>query len=310
LIPVEQVSSLHYQVIVEGPYSCDLIFADLNTFPRLGHEVFSTHFDITPGAAYNVAFGLHRLGVRVGWAADFGNDFFSQFVLNRAQDAGLDTSLFRQHPIPIRTVTSAFSFQADRAFVTYMDRIEPTSLIPLIETYRPPFLMFMHLKHDAAFHETARIAHQRGVAILMDCQETSLTLADPRVGVAVQAIDIFAANASEACQLTGAASVTEALARLSQLTPTVVIKMGTDGALAQRGDESVRVPALKVEVVDTTGAGDCFNCGFLYGLLRGYSLRECVRCGNICGGLAVTAPGSQALPDAAELERRLKDYPE
>lgn len=309
-MPAVEASAPRYQVIVEGEYFCDLIFAGLSTFPRLGHEVFGTHFDITPGAAYNVAFGLHRLGVRAGWLTDFGNDFFSQFVLNHARDAGLDSSLFREHPFPIRNVSSAFSLQADRGFVTYREPFEPPSLVPLVETYRPPFLIFMHLKYDAAFQAVAQIAHQCGVSILMDCQETSLTLADPRVTAALQAVDIFAANASEACQLTGTASATEAMARLSPLTPTVVIKTGADGALAQRGNESVRVRALKVKVVDTTAAGDCFNCGFLYGMLRGYALRECVRCGNICGGLAVTAPGSQALPEAAELEERRKNYPE
>jgi len=87
-------------------------------------------------------------------------------------------------------------------------------------------------------------------------------------------------------QLTGAATVEQALARLAELTPLVIVKRGAEGAIAGLDGGVVQVPAIPVEVVDTTGAGDCFNAGFLYGYLRGASLETCLRAGNICGGLS------------------------
>jgi sugar/nucleoside kinase (ribokinase family) len=306
----ERDSKPTYQVILQGRSFCDLIFRGLESMPRLGEDIDSQDFDITPGGGFNVAFGLHRLGVRVGWATDFGTDLFSQFVLQQARVAGLDPAFFRQHPYPVCNFSAVLSYPTDRAFVSYRERVEPQPLTPLIVTHHPTFLMFMQLKHDATFRDVARAAQQCGVSILMDGQAAGSTLEDPNVRKTLQAIQVLTLNASEACQLTGMSSVPQALTALSAFTPTVVIKMGAEGAVAQSGGKSVYVPALKVEVIDTTGAGDCFNSGFLYATLRGYSLRDCVRCGNICGGNAVSSPGSRAALEASELERQRQVTPE
>jgi len=63
-------------------------------------------------------------------------------------------------------------------------------------------------------------------------------------------------------------------------------------------------PAFAVKVVDTTGAGDCFNAGFLYGYVKGLPLDACLRYGNICGGLSTTRRGCQAAPTAREIEQK------
>jgi sugar/nucleoside kinase (ribokinase family) len=73
--------------------------------------------------------------------------------------------------------------------------------------------------------------------------------------------------------------------------PTVVVKLGPEGAIARKGDETVRREGFEVDVVDTTGAGDSFNAGFLHGYLAGMDLAECVDLGNACGALSTRAPG-------------------
>ena len=86
----------------------------------------------------------------------------------------------------------------------------------------------------------------------------------------------------------------------------MVVKRGAQGALARVGDVTLRSPALAVEVCDTTGAGDCFNAGFLYGYLTGHHLAGCLQRGNICGGLATVSRGNSAMPDAAQVEDMLR----
>jgi len=110
-----------YDVIVVGDYFIDLVFGGLPRFPELGVEIIGTDFEMIPGGAYNSALAMHRLGLKVGWACDFGTDDFSRFVLERARSAGLDDSLFVCHAQPLRRITVAASYPEDRAFITYCD---------------------------------------------------------------------------------------------------------------------------------------------------------------------------------------------
>ncbi|HEV2656718.1 MAG TPA: PfkB family carbohydrate kinase, partial [Ktedonobacteraceae bacterium] len=107
-------------------------------------------------------------------------------------------------------------------------------------------------------------------------------------------------------KITGAATPEEAACLLASNVPTVVVTVGPRGALACRQGQLTRCPAhpLHKEVVDTTGAGDAFDGGFIYGILKGYPLLDALRCGTICGSLSTTAlTGTAAVPTAGELER-------
>ena len=107
-------------------------------------------------------------------------------------------------------------------------------------------------------------------------------------------VDVFAPNETEALQLTGETAVSDALTKLAAIVPTAVIKLGAKGAIAQRGSEIITIPPIAVTPVDTTGAGDSFNAGFIYGLLQDASLADCLRYGNIVGGLSTTQAGGTA----------------
>jgi sugar/nucleoside kinase (ribokinase family) len=110
----------------------------------------------------------------------------------------------------------------------------------------------------------------------------------------------------EAIQLTGASSAKAALIILAKLTPLVIIKCGKDGAISMQDGEIIHEPAIDVQVLDTIGAGDCFNAGFLYGhLVLRAPLSTCLRAANFCGGISVTAVGGEAIPYAADVRRHL-----
>jgi sugar/nucleoside kinase (ribokinase family) len=286
-----------------------LIFTGLPRMPELGTELFSTGFDILPGGTFNSAIAMHRLGLKVGWQADFGTDFFSQFVLNTAREAGLDDRFFRIHDADLRNLTVSLSFADDRAFVTYADMFRPASLTDLLEQTRARSVVLPVFYYQQDIATLSQRVHEQGGLVFMDCAQVDVTLGTPGVVEALRAVDIFAPNETEALQLTGARSIEEALAILAALTPLVVLKQGARGATACQGDRQVHVPALAgIEIVDTTGAGDCFNAGFLYGYLRGESLERCLQLGNIVGGLSTAARGTQNTPTIAEAERYLSAY--
>ena len=92
-------------------------------------------------------------------------------------------------------------------------------------------------------------------------------------------------------RLSGQGSVEAALEWLAARVPVVVIKLGPEGAVARRGEETVRRPAFEIEPVDTTGAGDSFNGGFLHAYVEGAGLADCLDLGNACGALSTRAAG-------------------
>lgn len=126
-----------YDVLLTGAYFFDLIFTGLPEFPRLGAEVYGSGCDVLPGGTYTTAVALNRLGVRVGWACDFGDDLFSRYVLEAAHREGLSDDLFESHDRPLRSVTVALSYPHERAFVSYMDPPPARDVVPLIERCRP-----------------------------------------------------------------------------------------------------------------------------------------------------------------------------
>ncbi len=301
----EEEHSRHYDVLLDGGSFFDLIFTGLPGLPQLGREIFASKFDLVPGGAYTTAVALRRLGLTVGWVCDFGSDPFSKFALEAAQREGLDDACFRFHPGPVRCITVSLSYPRDRSFVTFRDNVAPPTLDPLIQQHHPRCVLLSCLQFGTATQETLSIARAHQCVIYMDCQQPAATLETQGVVEALRGVDVFAPNLAEALHLTGMRSAEEALMCLAALTPLVLLKLGSDGALACHEGKVIRQPAIGVNAVDTTGAGDCFNAGFLAGYVQGRPLEECLAMATICGGLSTTAPGGTAAPTATEVAQWL-----
>ena len=299
---------MHYDVLLFGDYWYDLIFTGLPRLPELGRELFADGFDALPGGVFINAVALKRMGLRVGWAADFGSDPFSRMVIVAARREGLDDALFQYHDCPYRRVTAVASFPEERAFLSYTDR-GPTLSAPLkaLSAHTARVVFIPGLFFGPLFDGGQLFARRRGMKIVMDCQSTTHTLdKEPTLRRALQKVDVFLPNAVEARQLTGAAETHAALRALGDLCPLVVIKDGANGALAIEHGRTIHVPAIPVKVVDTTGAGDSFDAGFIKAWLDGKPIEECLRWGNICGGLSTSARGgATAAPTLEEVEKWL-----
>ncbi|MFE3111109.1 carbohydrate kinase family protein [Kitasatospora indigofera] len=292
------------EVLVAGAYFADLVFHGLPQPVQPGGEVFAEGFALVPGGAYTLAMAMHRLGHEVLWSADFGTDVFSGEVLAAARAEGLDETAFRHHPFPVRSLTVALSTAGDRAMVSYQDPVAPTALVPLLRRHRPRVLMLPQLRWEAEVLAGAEAAGQLGALVVMDCHDSPATLDDPGVRRILARVDVLTPNASEALRLTGATDLDQAISELAALVPTLVVKRGPDGAVAVRNGKRHDVPAVAVRVVDTTAAGDCFNAGFVHGLLAGWELPACLTAAAACGAAATTGPGSGSALRAGDLDRR------
>ena len=107
--------------------------------------------------------------------------------------------------------------------------------------------------------------------------------------------------------MTGKSDLDEAMAALTAFCPLVVVKDGANGSYARTAAQTVHAPGICVTPVDTTGAGDCFSAGFLKAWFDDRPVAECLRWGNVVGGLSTTALGGTGRPvTAAEVERLLR----
>jgi sugar/nucleoside kinase (ribokinase family) len=293
-------------ILLFGDYFCDVIITGLSEVPRLGADIFGESMEITPGGAYILAVALHRLDVNVCWAARLGNDLFSRFLLEESRREGLDTSLFQILDHPLRSISVSFSFSHDRGFISYADPAPEQDYRSLIAAQRPKWVYNLPFDGHPLSRALVDFAHQNGARVYTDCQYTTITLDEPGIKEMLGEIDIFAPNQSEAAQLTGLSDPQQAAAKLAEFCPIVIVKAGAHGAFARAGSQSWHSPSIDVPVIDTTGAGDSFNSGFMAAFLRGEPMDVCLRYGNICGGLSVTKRGgASAAPTLDELKSYL-----
>lgn len=283
----------HYDILALGSYTIDLIFTGLPSFPELGKDIVGTGFDMIPGEAYNSAVAMHRLGIKVGWAADFGNDLFSRFALEHARNEGMDESLFVIHDRSFRRISVAASYPEDRAFITYYD---PDPAIPAalkaLSSISARAVYFPGFYSGSLFNLGEKFIRLKNMKIIMDGNgNDSIVLTDPAVRKTLQKVDIFFLNSFEARRLTGIQDIETAMRKIARLCPQVVLKDGPNGAYSLFSGELCHQPAIPVNVVDTTGAGDCFNAGFIRGWLDNVPISVCLQMGNIVGGLSTTARG-------------------
>jgi sugar/nucleoside kinase (ribokinase family) len=120
--------------------------------------------------------------------------------------------------------------------------------------------------------------------------------------------DLLLPNAAEALHLTQTKNLDDALTQLTQTVPTVAIKLGVEGGLVRQGEAQVRLRPFPVQVVDTVGAGDSFNAGFLYGTIQQWPPKQCLALALACGSLSTRAAGgTTAQPTLAEA---MSQYPD
>jgi sugar/nucleoside kinase (ribokinase family) len=149
-------------------------------------------------------------------------------------------------------------------------------------------------------------SRDRGILVLLDTHWDVEYLRSDYLRTVLAEVDVAVPNLPEALEITGAPDAEGALDRLSEWCRCAVIKMGAEGCIAACNGRRYHAPALKLRALETTGAGDNFNAGLMYGLLRGYPFDRALRCANVTGGLStLVAGGCEANVSAEVVERML-----
>ena len=302
-----------FDLVVIGELNVDLLlYGDVT--PVFGQaEKLVDDAVMTVGSSSAIfAHGATRLGLRVAFSGKVGADAFGEFMVERLGRAGIDASAIVVDPAFKTGLTVHLVRGTDRAMLTNMGAIP--ELRPeevdgaLLENTRHVHLGSYFLQkglHEGLAGLLAR-ARAAGATTSLDPGWDPSEKWDSGLREVLRETDVFMPNEAELLAIAGEVSVEEALEAFADV-PTVVVKRGAEGALARGGGESASCLPPAVEIVDTTGAGDSFDAGFLFGRLNGYSLRRALQVGCLCGALSATGPGGvEAQPDLG----RLTDFEE
>jgi sugar/nucleoside kinase (ribokinase family) len=307
-----------FDVTIAGELNLDLILYGLPEQLPPERELLADRMMLTLGSSSAiVAHNLAALGSRVGFQSRIGDDPLGRISLERLQQGGVDVSCVRRVPGSTTTgLTVILHHEAWRNILTYSGTIAETCWDDLDLDYLGDSRHFHFSSYYLQRGLRPRVAElfqslkAKGLTISLDTNDDPDDRWEGGLREVLRYVDVFLPNEREACQAAGTEDLEAAIHKLSKLVPLVVVKVGRKGAIAQRGGERFASPAQEVVAVDTVGAGDSFDAGFLHEYVKGSDLPTCLTSGNRAGALSTTRPGgTEAFRNAAHREKFLKFQP-
>jgi sugar/nucleoside kinase (ribokinase family) len=296
-----------FDITIAGELNLDLILYGLPEQLAPERELLADRMMLTLGSSSAiVAHNLATLGSRVGFQSRIGDDPLGQIALERLRESGVDTSLVRRVPGAATTgLTVILPHGSWRNILTYMGTIAELTWDDLDLNYLGDSRHFhlssyyLHRALRPRIGELLQHLKSKGLTISLDTNDDPEDRWDGELQGVLRYVDILLPNEREACKIAGTEDLEGAIHKLSDLVPLVVVKLGPRGALAQRGKDRFFGPGREVVPVDTVGAGDSFDAGFLHEYVRGAELEKCLARGNAAGALSTTrAGGTEAFRDA------------
>jgi sugar/nucleoside kinase (ribokinase family) len=299
-----------FDISVVGELNLDLVLYGLPSRLELDREHLASNLSITLGSSSAIfAHNFALLGNRVAFHSAIGEDPFGELCLKRLAESGVDLSAVRRFPGTQTGLTVILPQPEKRFILTYPGvmaemRFEDLDIARILEA--------RHLHLSSYFLQQAlrervpdlfRIAKEAGLSTSLDTNDDPEDRWERDVLDVLPWVDVLLPNQREACRLAGVDDSLIALEFLAKRAPLVIMKRGEKGAIARRGSEIVEASSPRIAAVDTIGAGDSFDAGFLHQFIRGAKIEECLRYGNLAGALSTTrSGGTEAFRDTAHRE--------
>ncbi len=300
-----------FDVAVTGELNLDLILYGLPAELAPERELLAERMMLTLGSSSAiVAHNLAALGIRTCFFSRIGDDPMGSICVERLAAAGVDVSGVRCVSNGSATgLTVILQHAGWRNILTYLGTISELTFedIDLDRLRNCRHLHFSSLYLQRALRprvpDLFQTAKSAGLTISLDTNDDPDDRWDG-IEQLLRYVDLFLPNEREARKIAGTTDVELAAERLAKTVPTVVVKLGAMGAMAQSGSDRILLPGIEVDAVDPVGAGDSFDAGFISQYVRGASLRTCLAYGNLAGALSTTRPGgTEAFRDRDYRER-------
>jgi len=306
---------------------------DVTILGRIGYDLYSEepHVKLPKvrrfsrylgGSSANMAVGLARLGANVGIVSCLGDDSLSEFLVDFLQSEKVDTSHVQRAPGYLPSLCLTEVSPPDR-FPQVFYRHDAVDIMLRATAgdldYIASSRMFItngtslcaSPSRESTYYALER-AKRAGCRVVFDVDYRAMSWPSPAeagqaVRLALPFIDVLIGNQPELRLVTGEPDLDRATEILRERVPLLVSKLGEQGTRVWHGGDSVFLPPYSVEVVSTIGAGDGFASGFLYALLEGKPVAECLHYGNAAAAIVVSRLScSEAMPALAEVESMIR----
>ncbi|WP_405780889.1 carbohydrate kinase family protein [Streptomyces sp. NBC_00859] len=291
-------------VFLTGTVFLDIIFTGLDSAPVRGTESWARGMGSSPGGVANMATALARLGLHTSLAAAFGDDHYGEYCWD-ALEQGEQIDLSRSHTVPgwHSPVTVSMAYEGERTMVSHGHEAPP----PSGSTYPncpPRARAAIASLGPGSREEWVLHAAKRGTKVFADVGWDETGRWDLAGLADLEHCEAFLPNAEEAMRYTRTDCPRAAAHALAEKVPLAVVTLGAEGAYAVDGStgEAASVPAIGVEALDPTGAGDVFVAGFVTGTLAGWPLADRLAFAGLTAALSVQEfGGSLSAPGWAEI---------
>lgn len=283
-----------------GELNADLVLIG-DVVPTFGQvEKYIDKADLTLGSSSAIfACGAARLGLRVALVAKVGDDVLGRYVLTELAARGVDTNGVIVDSTVQTGLSIIFANKTDRAILTYAGSIGALRFVEIDQTLLAQ-ARHLHLGSyfllDALRSDVPRLfdlAHSLGLTVSLDTNYDPSETWNCGLADVLTRTDVFLPNENELCAITRAEKW-HALDLLANQIPTIAVKCGAGGAMGRQGSRIAQADAAAVAVVDTTGAGDSFDAGFVYAYLNRWEMGHALRYATVCGSLSTRAVGGIA----------------
>lgn len=294
-------------VYICGDVNIDLLIPNITALPDGGKElVIDNIYTAIGGGAALTSLGLARLGASVDFEGSINADLYGEYIMSEFKKAGVGTRHLHFSNLNRTGISLSFTNKNDRGFITYRGTNAEIDLSSIsLEHVKES--RFIHItgyngKNHDMYLDLLKKVKDLGVRVSFDLGWDDTGLWYQGIAELFDYIDVLFMNETEILHYSGKENVDEAMASFARKGMYLVVKCGKSGSKASDGERNFFCPGIEVEAVDTTGAGDSFNAGFLYGLLVGEDIEKCLKYGNICGAMSVTKyGGNTGFPDKKEL---------
>ncbi|MEQ4483449.1 carbohydrate kinase family protein [Cohnella silvisoli] len=298
-----------FDAVVIGDVNIDLVVVGCNEIPQPGQEVFVDNMMMhVGGGAALFSVSLAKLGLHVAFNGVLGDDGYARYIRESFAQYGIDTRMIQTSRIHNTGISIAFNPDTDRSFITYAGsnaelQVEKLDLNQIAQGRHVHVTGYKGRRNHDQYMALAKALKEKGVTLSCDVGWDDSGEWDNGVFELMRYFDVFLMNETEALHYTGLESIEDSLRHMAEYCSHVVVKLGSKGAIAMKDGVLSRRAGYLVEAVDTTGAGDSFNAGYLFGFLSGKDADTSLRYGNACGALSVSAyGGSTGTPDLEGLK--------